>query len=167
MSAPLINAVYEWQRLKDELIAQFGEGDDDALADTLEGISDLPRMIERVLESMDADEAMAAALAIQIEQRTERMERYKDRAKTKRGLVEDAMIRADIRRLEFPAVTVSLGKRPRTLMIADESQIPAQYWTPQDPRLSKSMVTDALVDGIDVPGAALSNGSVGMNVRRK
>lgn len=167
MNAPLHNAATEWQRLKQELIAQFGGGDDQALCDTLEGISDLPQMIERVLESMDDDEALAAALQIQIEQRVERMERFKDRARTKRDLIEDAMMRADLRRLEFPAATLTLGKRPQTVLITDESLIPPKFFTQPAPKLSKSDLKSALLDGEDVPGAGLSNGGIGLNMRRK
>lgn len=167
MNAPLLNVATEWQRLKQELIAQFGGGDDDALCDTLEGISDLPQMIERVMESIDDDLAFAAALKIQIEQRTERMERYQDRAESKRMLVEGALMRADLKRLELPACTLTIGKRPRTLFVSDESAIPAEFFRPQPPKLATSDLKRALEDGVDVPGAGLTNGGVGLNVRRK
>jgi hypothetical protein len=168
MNAPaLLNAATEWDRLKQELIANFGGGDDTALVDTVSGMSNLPEMIQAVVRSIGDDEALLDGLGPYIDGLKERFMRIKARAQAKRECVETAMVRADLKKIEFPEATLVLAKRFPKVIVTDESIIPPAYFSTPAPVLSKSMLAGALKDGIEVPGAMLGNGSMSLTLRRK
>jgi len=167
MASPLINAATEWQRLYAELVEMFGDDDQQALLDTASGMSDLPAMIELTLSSREDDLVLVTGLGARIEEMRDRLERYKARAQAKKELVEAAMIRADIRKLEFAEFTVSLGKRQPHVIVTDESIIPPEFFATPAPVPSKTAVKRAIEDGKAVPGATLSNGGVGMTIRKR
>ena len=72
--------------------------------------------------------------------------------------------------LRLPSATISVTRRPPGLVIADEADIPAQFWVQPDPpapKLDKKALLAALNDNQVIPGAGLDNGSVSLTVRRK
>jgi Siphovirus Gp157 len=153
--------------LKDWLRSEFPDIDDDALGDTVEGISDLPQVVAAVLRSHLDDLAMASALRSRLANMQERLARIEARAEKKRALVASVMERADLRKLTEPDFTVSLRPTPQPLVISAESEIPATYWKPQAPRLDRSALIAALKAGEQVPGASLGNGGVIIAVRTR
>ena len=50
--------------LQDQLRMDYAHLDDETLADTLEGISELPQMIEEIIRSSLEDEALIAGLKL-------------------------------------------------------------------------------------------------------
>ena len=50
---------------------------------------------------------------------------------------------------------------------AVEALIPAKFWKPQDPKLDRAAVAEALKAGETVPGASLSNGGLSLSIRVK
>lgn len=167
MPAPLLNEATQYRQLYAELVEMFGADDDQALLNTAEGISSFPAMVEAVMRSREDDLVLVTGLGARIEEMKDRLERYKARAQAKKELVETAMIRADVRKLEFPEFTVSLGKRPPHVIVTDESMIPPEYFATPAPVLSKSKVKEALADGEVVPGATLSNGGMSLSIRKR
>ncbi len=141
-------------------------GDDaDLMATTLEGETEIKeaisRAIGRILElngMMDGIVNMIASL----KDRGERLEKQRDNL---RALVGVAMETANLKRIETPLATASLRVVAPKAEIIDESAIPAKFWKPQEPRLDKKAVLDALKDKQAVPGATLGNG--GMTVSLK
>ena len=166
MNAPLHNAAVEWSTLKSDLIAMFGGGDDEALCDTLEGMSSFPDLAAATIRSALEDEAFAEGLGNLIAQMQARKQRLEARSKAKRELVERAMILADQYKLPFPDMTLSLVRRPAFVQVTDKDLVPAEFFSTPKPEIRTSKIKAALDKGQDVPGAHLSNGGIGLTIRR-
>src|SRR3990167_1603526 len=54
---------------------------------------------------------------------------------------------------------VAIRKNPPAVWIVDEKLIPANYWIPQEPELSKMLIADELKAGGSVPGAEMRRGT--------
>ena len=64
--------------LKQRLLADYDDLDEETLADTLEGITDLHEMIAAVIRSALVDEALQTGLRIRLEEMRERLIRLKN-----------------------------------------------------------------------------------------
>src|SRR5688500_20191039 len=98
-------ALPNYQLLKERLLADFPNLDDDTLADTLEGITELHEMIAAVIRSALVDEALHAGLRLRLEDMKERLSRLEVRASRKRELALHAMSEAGLAKLEQPDFT--------------------------------------------------------------
>ena len=153
--------------LTEQLREHFPEVDEETLADTLEGETNLNAMLAEVIRSQLDDKAMVVACAIRIKEIGDRAKRLSDRAETKRNLVQHVMERAGLKKLTEPDMTVSLRATPAHVTITDEKIIPDAYWIPQPPKLDKNAIKDAIKNGLEVPGAVLGNISTTLSVRTK
>ena len=64
MGKPFITELPRYRLLKQRLVAEYPDLDDETLADTLEGITDLHEMIAAVIRSALVDEALHAGLRV-------------------------------------------------------------------------------------------------------
>jgi hypothetical protein len=167
MKPSFSHALAAHERWRALLRERFPEIDDEALRDTLEGISDLPGIVVTILQSYLDDLALAAALRSRLVQMQERLSRIEGRADKKRTLVASVMERADLRKITDPEFTASLRPTPPPLVITAESDIPSTYWKPQAPKLDRGSLLAALKAGQSVPGATLGNGGVTIAVRTR
>lgn len=167
MEPKLVVEVSHHDYIRERLKADFPEIDEETLADTLEGETDLNKMLAEIIRSLLDDVSMVAAMKARISDMQERVERINDRARKKRDLVGSVMERADIKKLSEPDMTVSLRVSPPALIITDETIIPDTWWKPQQPKLDKSGITSAIKDGGAVPGAFLGNSSLTISIRTK
>jgi hypothetical protein len=163
----LQSELHHYLILGDQLKAQYADIDDETLRDTLEGISDLPPLIEQVVRSALEDEVLIGALKIRIGEMGERLERFKLRAEKKRALVCRTMGAAGIDRLQAEDFSVSLRSGAQRLEIVDEGQIPDEFLIPQPPRLDRTGLLNRLKAGQGVRGAALGYGEPHITVRVK
>ena len=130
--------------------------DEDAIRDTLEGETDLKGVIERLVASVQVDDALSEGLGSLADSLNMRRSRFDARVEHKRALIHQAMEIAGWPKLELPSVTLSLAKgRPGTRII-NEADIPAEFWKAGEPTLDKKALGEALKAG-PVPGAELSN----------
>lgn len=156
-----------YQALRKRLIAEVPGLDEETLADTLEGITNLHEMIAEVLRSALEDQAMAKGLKGRIEEMKERLDRLEARAKKKKQLALDAMSEAKLRKLTEPDFTASVRRGQPSLNVVAEADIPEGYWVPQPPRLDRAALTAALKIGEVVPGAILNAPNPTLTVRTK
>jgi hypothetical protein len=156
-----------YQNLKDQLINQWPDLDDETLADTLEGITSLHEMIAEIVRSALDDQALASGLKTRIDAMKERLERLQARAAKKRELALTAMLEADIGKLTQPDFTVSTRSGSPALKVQDEARIPEQFWIPQAPKLDRQGLLHALKAGRPIEGAVLSNPEPSLTVRTK
>ena len=134
--------------------------DEDALRDTLLGETDLAELINHVVLSIEEDEHLAAALGERIAQLAQRAARLEARADKKKEAILSAMMEAGIKRLQLPSVTLSQAVNPASVVVVEAGLIPKDYWVeqkPPDPKLDKRGILRDLKEGIEVPGATLSN----------
>ena len=133
----------------------------------MEGITDLHEMIAAVIRSALVDEALASGLRRRLDEMGERLSRLELRGEKKRQLVFKAMSEVGLKKLEQPDFTASLRAGTPTLLITAKSEIPTEYWVPQQPRLARLALVRALKQGVEIPGALLSNSQPGLSVRTK
>jgi hypothetical protein len=153
--------------LRDQLLADFPDLDDETLHDTLEGITDLKQMLAEVVRSALDDEALASGLSTRLSDMKARLERLEERAKRKRRLVLRAMAECEISKLAEADFTASLRAGVPTLDVVAEDLIPAAYWKPQPPKLDKQSILSALKAGAAVEGANLLPPQMQLSVRTK
>ena len=164
---PIMYQLAAHENLKQRLLAQYPELDDETLLDTLEGMTDLREMIAAVVRTQLDDRALKDALRYRMGDMQERLARLERRIETKKALVTSVMDQSGIKKLEDPEFTVSLRRTARPLLIGDESVIPDEFWQPQPAKLDRLGLINALKAGEAVSGASLGNGGVAISVRTK
>ena len=168
MPPDLVRSLAEHAYLREHLLAEYREAiDEETLRDTLEGISSLPEALAAVVRSYLDDLVSAAALGMRLGDMQERLSRIEARAEKKRATISQVMEKADLKKLEQPDFTAWLRTIPPGLVVADETQIPADYWKPQAAKLDKRGLLSALNAGVSVPGVSLGNGGTTLSVRTK
>ena len=164
---PLAFETSKYQRLKERLQSVFPEADDETVADTLEGITDLHEMIAAVIRSALVDEALATGLRSRLDEMKQRLGRLDERAAKKRQLALDAMNDVGLKKLEQPDFTATARIGSPSLVVVAEDAIPPAYWVPQPPRLDRQVLLAELKRGGDVAGTQLSNSNPVLSVRTK
>jgi hypothetical protein len=164
---PLHTELHNYSNLKTRLLIEFPDLDAETLADTLEGITNLHELLQEVIRSALADEALAAGLSTRISEMKSRHERLEKAAYRKRELALEAMNEAEILKLIAPDFTASLKQGGPVLDLVCQDQIPAAYWKPQPPKLDKQGLLQALKSGTIIEGAAIAAPKVQLSVRVK
>src|SRR5215470_14407589 len=77
-------------------IEEYPEIDDETLADTLEGVTDLRDMLAELVRSALDDEALASGLSMRLTEMRARVQRLEYRAEKKRELARRVMAEAEI-----------------------------------------------------------------------
>ena len=156
-----------YDALKRELIATHVDIDEETLADTLEGETELDAIIAQAMRAALDDEALAAALKERIEAQKARMERILNRARIKRETCARVMARSGLTTVAAEDLTVTLRPAMQKLDVRDETAIPEAYWRTPDPVLDRRALTETLKAGLEVDGAALVNSPRVVSVRVK
>lgn len=160
--------VAEYRRQREALLAEFPElaEDEQALADTLEGMTHITDIIAQIIRAAREDEAMADAVSVMAKDMGERKQRYAYRANRRRETALALMTAIEQRKLEMPDFTASIRAVPPKVEIIDEAEVPDSFCkfarTPD-----KTKIKEALVNGVGIPGAAFSNGGESLTVRVK
>jgi len=125
--ANLRNGLRNHELLKSELLSRFTElrEDEQALEDTLEGISNFPEMIASVLRSAIEDDVYVGAVRVQIEKLQRRAQRLDDRSKRKRALALQYAQEGGLKKVQAPDMTASIVTPAKgSVVIPDESKVP-------------------------------------------
>ena len=157
----------KYQLLKQRLLADYPNLDEETVADTLEGITDLNEMIAVVIRSALVDEALQAGLRFRVDDMKERLSRLELRATKKRQLALDAMTEVGLSKLEQPDFTASARAGSLALVVIAEETIPQVFWLPQPPKLDRQAILAELKRGVEIPGAQMSNPKPVLSVRTK
>jgi hypothetical protein len=156
-----------YRAVRDRIRAQDPEIDEQTLADTVEGLTDLHEILEAILRSALEDEALATGLKGRIAEMEGRLERLKDRASKRRQIAKDVMVELDLKKLTAPDFTASLRPGTPSLVVIDEAVIPSIFWEPREPKLDRQGLAAELKHGGEVAGAALSNPEPVLSVRTR
>src|SRR5206468_3576580 len=92
----------------EQLLTEIPDIDAETLADTLEGITNLHKMLAEVIRSALDDEALASGISTRLSDMKARLERFEERAKRKRQLALRAMAEAEIPKIAEADFTASL-----------------------------------------------------------
>ncbi len=159
--------IAEHKRQRALLIEAFPEllEDQQALDDTLEGISYAPDMIANIIRDAREDEANATALSLMIREMSDRKARFSARAERRYTMAEHLMESIGIRKLAMPDFTASITPTQPRVMIDDETALP-HYLVKLVRQPDKHAIKEALAQAV-VPGAYMSNGGSTLTIRTK
>jgi hypothetical protein len=164
---PLSVEASKYLQLKQRLLSDYPEADEETLLDTLEGITDLHEMIAAVIRSALVDEALQMGLRSRLEEMRQRLVRLEERGAKKRQLAVEAMNEVGLAKLQQPDFTASTRAGPPSLVVTAEDAIPPSYWVPQPAKLDRKALLGALKRGSEIPGVQLSNPKPVLAVRTK
>ncbi len=153
--------------LKEQMEAVYQDLDPQALIDTLEGETDLSEVLLKIAAQVEDYKALAAATQLRIDDLQARKHRTVKAAETLRAIILQAMDTTGTDKVTGPEMTLSCRRTKGQLVIDDESKIPAAYWKPQDPKLDKKALGEAVKDGAKIDGCHLSNGGLSLTIRVK
>jgi len=141
--------------------------DDEVVASTIEGETNLLEAIGQGVKRLAELDALMAATKTLIDGLRERQQRFDNQYGLIRDALAVAMESGEVKKIELPLATISLKRVPPSAIVGDEWLIPEKFWKPQAPTLDKRAVLEALKAGEVIPGATLSNGGQSLNLRFK
>jgi hypothetical protein len=147
-------AAISYRSLRDRLRAEDPQIDEQTLADTVEGLTDLHEIVTAIIRSALTDEALVTGLKCRIADMQGRLDRLQDRASKRR-------------KITAPDFTVSIRPGTPALLVLDEAAVPSIYWEPREPRLNRQELLSELKEGAEIEGVALSNPEPVLSVRTK
>jgi Siphovirus Gp157 len=158
-------AAINYRSIRDRLLAEDPQIDEQTLADTVEGLTDLHEILAAVIRAAIADQALATGL----EGRIGEMQARRDRLQTtkRRQIAKDVMVELDLKKLATPDFTASIRPGTPALMVIDEAAVPSVYWEPREPRLNRQELANDLKQGAEIAGVTLSNPEPVLSVRTK
>jgi hypothetical protein len=160
-------AATTYRVLRDRIRTQDPQIDEQTLADTVEGLTDLHEILQAVIRAALADEALARGLKCRIADMQDRLDRLQDRASKRRQIAKDVMVELDLKKLTAPDFTASIRDGIPSLMVLNEDAVPKTYWEPGEPRLRRQSLASDLKEGAEIAGATLSNPEPVLSVRTK
>lgn len=160
----LKNETQAVELLRQHIVETVGE-DDDLIRDMAEGETSILDLIEQVVEQIAMDQALVDGIAKHITAMQARKARLEKRSDAFRVAVMTAMQTAGMTKHQTAIAALTVKDLPPKALVIEEAEIPADYWTPADPKLNKRAVLDALKAGQAVPGAQLSNGGQTIQIR--
>lgn len=147
--------------LRDELA-----DDERAYLDTLEGETDLYEWLRRLLDRIEEDEGVQAALAEQMSDRQARKARAAERVKANRTAIMALLGCAKLDKLALPEATLSVRDVPPKPIVTDEAAVPDEYCKvvrkPDMAAIKAGVETGAAIEGV-----SFDNGGQTLIVRRK
>lgn len=145
-----------------------GVGDDQELiADTIEGETNLHESLESVVALRYELVALKAAAKLREQAIKDRRADIDKRIASIDRAILAAMDAAGVSVLEGPEGQISRRRVPIGMQIVSLEKLPAKFWvTPEpDPVPDKRAIKDALKSGEEVPGAELTNGGETLSFR--
>jgi hypothetical protein len=158
-------AAIHYRTVRDRILAENPQIDEQTLADTVVGLTDLHEILMAVIRAALADQALATGLEGRIGEMEARRNRLHDRAAKRRQIAKDVMVELDLKKLSAPDFTASIRPGTPALMVIDEAAVPSIYWEPREPRLNRQELANDLKQGAEIAGVTLSNPEPVLSVR--
>ena len=150
-------AAIAYRVLRDRIRREDPQIDEQTLADTVEGLTDLHEIVAAIVRAALANEALATGLKGRIAEMQDRLERLQDCAAKRRQIAKDVMVELDLKKITAPDFTISIRPGMPALLVLDDAAVPSIYWQPSPPRLNRQGLLSELKEGADIQGVALSN----------
>ena len=160
-------AAATYRAIRDRIRAKDPHLDEQTLADTVEGLTDLHEIVAAIIRAALADEALAEGLKHRVGDMQTRLERLQERAAKRRQVAKDVMLELDIKKISAPDFSVSIRPGLPALQVLNEAAVPSIYWQPSAPRLKRQDLLGDLKTGAAIEGVALSNPEPVLSVRVK
>jgi hypothetical protein len=160
-------AAIAYRTIRDRIRAEDPQIDEQTLADTVEGLTDVHDIVAAIVRAALADEALATGLKTRIAEMQDRLARLQDCATKRRQVAKNVMLELDIKKITAPDFTVSVRPGMPSLLVLDEAAVPSIYWQELAPRLDRQGLLNELKEGADIKGVTLSNPEPALSVRVK
>ena len=160
-------AATTYRAIRDRIRAQDPQIDEQTLADTVEGLTDVHEILAAIVRAALADEALVTGLKCRVADMQDRLDRLRDRAAKRRQIVKDTMVELDLTKLTAPDFTASVRPGLPALVVLNEDAVPKTYWEPGEPRLRRQVLAHDLKGGAEIEGATLSNPEPVLSVRTR
>jgi hypothetical protein len=160
-------AAIQYRVIRDRIREEDPQIDEQILADTVEGLTDLHEILTAVIRAALADQALANGLESRIAEMQARRDRLQDRASKRRQIAKVVMVDLDLKKLSAPDFAASIRPGTPALMVIDEAAVPSIYWEPRAPRLNRHGLANDLKQGAEIDGVALSNPEPVLSVRTR
>jgi hypothetical protein len=163
----IAHSAINYRAIRDRIRAEDPQIDEQALADTVEGLTDLHEILGVIIRAALTDQALATGLEVRIGEMQARRDRLQDRAAKRRQIAKDVMVELNLKKLLAPDFTASIRPGIPALMVIDEAAVPSIYWEPREPRLNRQGLANDLKQGAEIAGVVLSNPEPVLSVRTK
>jgi hypothetical protein len=160
-------AATTYRAVRERIRALEPELDEQTLADTVEGLTDLHEILAAIVRARWPMRRCATGLKSRITEMQERLERLQNRAAKRRQVVKDTMVELDLKKLTAPDFSASIRPGMPALLVIDEAAVPSIYWEPREPRLDRQGLLAELKQGAEITGVTLSNPEPVLSVRTK
>lgn len=170
-NAPLSHDVKVYQTLKERLVRDFELSEhDQALIDSLDGLSDLKERIIALARKANERKYLAAGLKALIDDQKARLQRLEDGEEKLRELIAWAMSEAAIDKITAPDLTLScrMGVPPLVIGIQPEEVPQSDYVKAKTTyAFDKDAIKRALNEGEDINWACWGNPKPVLSIRNK
>src|SRR5262245_64191222 len=95
-------AAANYRRICERIRVEDPQIDEQTLADTVEGLTDLHEIIAAIIRVALSDEAVATGLKGRIAEMHDRLQRLQDRAAKRRQIAKDVMVEIDLKKITAP-----------------------------------------------------------------
>lgn len=140
--------------------------DADLLADTLEGETDLDRVLSKLVDFVRDAETMAGAVKARKDEIAERQKRYERQSESGRKIIQQLMEAAQTGKVTLPEATLSILSPREKVNVLNVEELPQGFFRVERKPLSKEILA-ALKAGENIPGAELVTGDSSLMVRAK
>ena len=160
-------AAISYRTIRDRIKAEDPHIDEQTLADTVEGLTDVHEILAAIVRAALADEVLANGLKGRIAQMQDRLDRLQECAGKRRQIAKEVMVELEIKKITAPDFTVSIRPGMPSLLVIDEAAVPGIYWQPVAPKLKRQELLSELKQGSEITGVALSNPEPVLSVRTR
>ena len=160
-------AAIHYRVIRDRIRTEDPHIDEQTLADTVEGLTDVHEILAAIVRSALVDEALVNGLKGRIAEMQGRLDRLQDCANKRRQIAKEVMIELDLKKITAPDFTVSIRPGMPSLLVIDEKAVPSIYWQPVAPKLKRQELLSELKQGSEITGVTLSNPEPVLSVRTR
>lgn len=148
------------------LVAALASDDEALRHDMVEGETSLFEAIDAALAEIDECDVISAGCREKEAQFADRRKGRERRAEKLRGLIEQAMLIAELPSVKLTGATVTVKSLAPKPIYEDEAAIPAEFWKRPAPVLDRAAISQAIKDGRTIPGVSMTNGTTSLQIRR-